>query len=647
MRWAILCGSSLALCGGLLAAAEITVDLNRPGAAISPYLYGQFIEHLGRCIRDGIWAEMLRDRKFLLEPGKSWETVKAEGAAFDVFHDTAGAYANDHAMALWLREAKGGKCGVRQGGLGLVAGREYVGFAILANVGAPAPAELRLAWGNGPDDGQSVLLSEVGRDYRKFPFRFKAGATTDAASLSVLLPRPAYVWLAGLSLMPADSVNGMRADTLALIKKMAPPITRWPGGNFVSGYRWKDAIGDRDRRPSRWERAWNDVEENDFGLDEFMAFCQSVNTEPYIAVNAGLGSVADAADEVEYANGSAQTRWGAERAKNGHPEPYRVVWWGIGNEMYGGWQLGNVPVERYALRHNAFVEALRARDPRIKAIAVGAPGGWNDKFLPACAAHMDLLSGHHYTQRNFRIPFSPEDAKKFEENFVAYSGHVANGVRGVIADFRRRIGRGRPEVDRIRLAVDEWGIVREWNPAPDATGVGAFEHYYCLGDAIAVARAMQELLRSADVVAMANWAQLVNVIGTIKTSRTAACLDPAVHVLALYRARLRGVLIPVAVAGNAPVDAVAAFDKESGTLSLGLINYSPNQDVELTVRFGAADAPQVAAGWRINGPSLGSTNLPGQPEAVTTTPLEAPLSLAKPLRLPAHSVTVLELRTNR
>ncbi len=634
--------------------ATITLDPAKPGPEIHPYIYGQFIEHLGRCIRDGIWAEKLRDRKFLLPPLRPWDpkkpekpaywtAVRPEGAEADVFHDTAGAYAGGHCMAVWVRDPKGGRCGIRQDDLGVVEGEEYVGRAVLAHAGAPGPVEVRLSWGAGEGDGRSVTLDGAGPAYRTFPFRFRAGATTDAASLLVSLSQPGYLWVGGLSLMPANHVRGMRADTLELIRRLDPPITRWPGGNFVSGYDWKDAIGDRDKRPPRWERAWNDVEDNDFGLDEFMAFCGEAKTEPYIAVNTGLGSVEGAADEVEYANGAVTTRWGAERAKNGRPEPYGVVWWGIGNEMYGGWQLGNVPVERYALRHNAFVRALRGRDPKIKVIAVGHPGKWNDVVLPACAANMDLVSGHHYTERKLRAPFTPEDLKKYEAKFLEYSGHVARGVRGLVGDFRRRQGKGNPEIDRIRLAVDEWGIVRDWNSAPDGPGIWYFEHYYPLGDALATARAVHELLRSADVVAMANWAQTVNVIGTIKTSRTRAAMDPAGHVLALYRAHLGGALAPMEAAGEAPVDAVAARDAKAGTISVGLVNYSPDKDVSVALRIGG-QAPPAAAGWRINGPSLGSINVPGRPEEVTTTSLGESVALDKPLVLPAHSVTVIKFK---
>jgi alpha-N-arabinofuranosidase len=625
------------------APAAVVVELAKPGPALSPLLYGQFIEHFGRCIRDGVWAEKLRDRKFLLEPGKSWDVVRPEGADFDAYPEAAGAWAGDHCLGLQVRDAKGSRCGVRQGGLGVVAGREYVGYAVLAQPGNPAPVEVRLSWGPGPQDGQSVTLSEVGPSSRKLPFRFRAGATTDNASLSLTLASPGTLWAAGLSLMPAENVNGLRADVLALIKQLAPPIVRWPGGNFVSGYRWRDGIGDRDRRPPRWERAWEAVEDNDFGMDEFLAFCREIGTEPYIAVNTGLGSVADAADEVEYANGLASTPGGAERARNGHTEPYRVAWWGIGNEMYGDWQLGHVSVERYAQRHNAFVRAMRERDPKIRVIGVGTPGKWNDVMLPVSAGSMDLLSAHHYTERKRKLPFSPEDAKAYAGGFVDYSGDVARGIARLVTDLRQRQGRGDAALDRLRLAVDEWGIVREWNPAPDGPGVGAYEHYYCLGDAIAVARGLHEILRSADAVTMANWAQTVSAIGAIKASRTAAVLDPAGHVLALYRAHMGGVLAPVRVEGASTVDAVASVDPARGALSLGLVNFSPDRAATVRVRLAGAKAGASGKAWRIDGPSLGAINVPSQPEAVTTLALPAPVGLGRPLTLPAHSITVLEV----
>src|SRR5439155_16401472 len=166
------------------------------------------------------------------------------------------------------------------------------------------------------------------------------------------------------------------------------------------------------------------------------------------------------------------------------------------------------------------------------------------------------------------------DAQKYEENFVAYSAKIADGVRGLVRDLRQRQAAGNPAIARVRLAVDEWGLVRDWNVAPDGPGLGPFEHYYALGDAITVGRGLHELVRSCDLVAMANWAQTVNVIGAIKTNRTAAVLDPVGHLLALYRACLNGHLVPLAPVGDAPVDAVAGWDAQAATLTIGLINYS-------------------------------------------------------------------------
>ncbi|HOX55430.1 MAG TPA: alpha-L-arabinofuranosidase C-terminal domain-containing protein [Candidatus Paceibacterota bacterium] len=621
--------------------AALSLDLGQAGPAISPYIYGQFIEHLGRCIHDGIWAEKLWDRKFLLALDKSpWQVVRPAGAEFDAFLDPAGAYAGDHCLALWRRGEGAGDCGIVQKDIGVMAGKEYVGYAVIAAVSGEPAVEATLSWGAGADNRQAVPLTRLDREYRRVPFRFKAGGTIESASFSLRVVKPGLVWIGCVSLMPADNVHGMRADVLALIQQLNAPITRWPGGNFVSGYNWKDAIGERDRRPPRWERAWNAVEDNDFGLDEFMRFCAEVRTEPYIAVNTGLGSVQDAADEVEYATGSSRSRWGAERARNGQRQPYDVTWWGIGNEMYGNWQLGNVPVERYALRHNAFVAAMKAKNPRIKVIAVGSPGRWNDMLLPLSAAHMDLLSGHHYTQRKFKAPLTPEDTAKYEADFPTYCGSVMSGVRGVVADYRQRLGAATPGLDRVRLAVDEWGIVRDWNPAPDSPGVGAFEHFYPLGDALASARALHELIRSADLVAMANWAQTVNVIGAIKAGRNHAVLDPVGHLLALYRAHVGGSLVPARLSAAVPVDAVAALDAKNGHLSLGLVNYSASEEVVLSLKTSAGTLPRTAQAWRINGPSLTAINVPGKPESVTTSTLPA-VDLGQPIRLPAHSITVL------
>lgn len=208
-----------------------------------------------------------------------------------------------------------------QGGIGLLKDKEYVDYAVLAAPAEPTGTQVHIAWGDGEGEGVRFPLAGLTATHKKFPFRFQAGATTDDAKISLTVGK-GLVWAACLSLMPADNVRGLRADTLDLLRQLNAPIYRWPGGNFVSGYNWKDGIGDRDRRPARWERAWNDVEDNDFGIDEFLDFCRELKTEPLIVVNTGLGGFDEAAREVEYVNGPAESRWGGERARNGQPEQH-------------------------------------------------------------------------------------------------------------------------------------------------------------------------------------------------------------------------------------------------------------------------------------------------------------------------------------
>lgn len=218
-------------------------------------------------------------------------------------------------------------------------------------------------------------------EFRKIPLSFTAGGDSDRGRLEVRAAGKGAVRIGTVSLMPADNVQGMRADTLALLRRLDSPIYRWPGGNFVSGYNWKDGIGDRDRRPPRKNPAWKGIEHNDVGLDEFLTLCRLLDTEPYIAVNTGLGEAASAVEELQYANGGKDTPMGALCAKHGHPEPYRVRWWGVGNEMYGNWQLGHMSLENYIAKHKRFAAAMRQADPTIKLVGVGETGPWSEGML--------------------------------------------------------------------------------------------------------------------------------------------------------------------------------------------------------------------------------------------------------------------------
>jgi alpha-L-arabinofuranosidase len=154
--------------------------------------------------------------------------------------------------------------------------------------------------------------------------------------------------------MPADNIDGWRQDVVDLLKQLDAPIYRWPGGNFVSGYNWQDGIGLRDKRPPRKNPAWKGVESNDVGSDETMQLMKLLHAEPYVALNIGLGGIQEAANEIQYFNGSVDTPMGKLRAENGHPKPYGVKYWAVGNEMYGDWQLGHMPLAEYVQNTTAW-----------------------------------------------------------------------------------------------------------------------------------------------------------------------------------------------------------------------------------------------------------------------------------------------------
>jgi alpha-N-arabinofuranosidase len=586
----------------------VTVDLTKRGEPISKYVYGQFIEHLGQCIYGGIWAEMLEDRKFYYPIGSEkspWKTPGPVGMTSDY------SFVGEHALVIPQRSA------IRQGGLGLVQGKRYLGYIWLRPMGKSSTVEVALRWAGDPNGVQVAGITAETDRYEKFPFEFTSGGDTTEGALELTVTGDSRSLVGTISLMPADNVEGMRADTLALLKELNSPIYRWPGGNFVSGYDWRDGIGERDRRPPRPNLAWDLLESNDFGIDEFMTLCRLLDTEPYIAVNSGFGDDHSAAKEVEYVNGSADTPMGRLRAANGHVEPYGVKWWGIGNEMYGDWQLGHMSLEHYSQKHNRFAAAMRKADPSIKIVAVGDAGAWSEGMLKSCADRMDLISEHFYCNRD-------------KEVLTEYVSMIRDNVRGKVAahrDYRKRLDSlaGKD----IRIAIDEWNY---WYGP----------RHYNMKDAMGIAAGLHEMFRNSDIVFMANYAQTVNVIGAIKTSKTAAAFDTTGLVLKLYRSRFGE--LPVVVSGaELPLDVAAALSGDGKVLTIGIVN--PTQG-ELELPLEVKGARLGAAGgrrWHLSDADPMAHNEPGKEPKVTIK--ETPLSQGVPdtLKAPALSVSLYEL----
>ncbi len=604
--------------GGVSSA--VTIDAGATGEPISRYIYGQFIEHMGRCIHDGIWSEMVDDRKFYYPvgaEGSPWRVV--DGAVVTMV--ARGAFVGEHTPQIRLSAAGGG---IAHGGLGLVKGKDYVGRILLAGDADAAPVRVSLVWGPGPANRQAVAIDGLTDDYAEMPLGFTAGGDTDDGQLEIVGSGPGAFRVGAVSVMPGDNVHGMRADTLEVLRALDSPIYRWPGGNFVSGYDWRDAIGDPDRRPPRKNPAWEGIEQNDFGLDEFMVLCRELGTEPLIVVNSGQGDATMAVELVAYANGGPDTPMGRLRAENGHPEPYCVTWWGVGNEMYGDWQLGHMPLADYVTKHNAFAKAMRAADPSIKLIAVGATGEWSEQMMTHCADHMDLISEHFYSERH-------PDLLAHVRQMAQDVQHKADAHR----DYRRRIPR-LAEKD-IRIALDEWNYPRQ---LPDVYGYHGTR--YTLRDALGVAAGLNAYVRNSDIMFMANFAQTVNVIGCVKTTKTAAGFSVVGLPLMLYRREFGAV--PVTVTGEpGPLDVAAAWRDDRKTLTIAVVNPT-HDDVSLGLELRGASLTGNGRVWRIMHESETAYNEPGKPPQVPITE-EVCRGVSDRLEAPAISISLYALET--
>ena len=565
----------------------LAIDAAKVGDPISKYIYGQFIEHLGRCIYDGIWAEMVADRKFFLPVGAKASPWKA---------------LNGKAVIMARKESYVGEQtpevppagGIGQGKMGLVKGKAYVGRIRLAGAG---PVRVSLVWGPGPKARQTVTIDKAGGDYAAATLRFTAGDATDDARLEIVNAGKTPVRVGCVSLMPADNVHGMRADVLALLKEMDATLYRWPGGNFVSGYDFRDGLGAVDRRPPRKNPAWEGLESNDFGLDEFMTFCRLVGAEPLIVVNSGAGDVTMALAELEYANGGPETPMGKRRAANGHAKPYGVTWWGIGNEMYGRWQIGHMPLAKYVVKHNAFAAAMRKADSRVKLVAVGLRGKWSETMLTGCAENMDLISEHFYLGQ--------------KSDLAAHVGQVRNAVRTIAnahRGYRKKLAslKGKD----IRIALDEWNYCYSWRPP---YVYGQLGHRCYLKDCLGTAAGLNELIRSQDIFFMANYSITVNVIGAVKTTKTAASLATTGLVLKMYRRHFGE--LPVTATAAPPLDAAAALTRDRKTLTIAVVNPTMKAlDIPLTLT--GVKLTGTGVRWDVSGTDPKAHNAPGKPPRV-------------------------------
>ncbi len=637
------------------APVAVTIDASVTSAPINEHIYGQFLEHGGPIVNHGLWAEMIDDRKFYgpildAEPPpptdpravwrgrtRSWIRI---GAADAVTLAQDDAYVGEHSPL--LRASGNGPVGFQQGGVALLKGKRYEGHIVVA--GEPsARARVSLIWGEGENAREDIVLPALSAAYTRHPLAFTSPVATNDARIEVTASGNGKVRIGVMSLMPTDNIEGFRAEAVAALKQIDAGVYRFPGGNFVSAHEWRNAIGPRDKRPPIYDPVWKAVQPNDVGTDEFLALCRLLDADPYITASAGFGDAWSAAQLVEYVNGDVSTPMGKLRAKNGHPEPYGVKLWGIGNEPWGDWQFGHMPIAQYVYKHNDFAKAMRKVDPSIVLVGGGAlpktmttakqaqrfgsslipeplsAADWTGGLLVHSLDYMDQLSEHFYAYADTRFDLEKGEQVPTEEPLIEIMRKPANHVRLSVEqyeDYLELVPALREK--RIPLNIDEWAL----------TGFPRNSYKVVLGNAWT----LHEMFRHSDVIHGAAYT-----FGTslLSATRNQAQLNPAGQVFKLYSRHFGK--IPVRVSGDRPqpapkypvggeqpkvnagsdtypLDVVAAWSEDRRQLTIAVINPTETEQRMQLLINGA----KLAGGTlrRLAHPDLNYVATPGQPSAV-------------------------------
>jgi len=674
----LLAGTALAATAPLAAEPlRVSIDARAVSEPVSRYQYGMFIEPIGTLVARTLWAEMLDDRKFyypILSAGKDApppQTVEGRpGAVLRKWRPIGG----DDAVSMDRQDpyvgtqsasvAVGGEPkGFSQSGLGVAKGKVYSGHLLLS--GDPgAKVQVALVWGDAPDARQIVTLPAPGAAWASVPFSFTPTADSLDARIEVTGTGSGRFRVGAITLMPADNIDGWRADTTAILRTLHSGMWRLPGGNFLSDWDWHGAIGPRDKRAPMFDYAWSAMQPNDFGMDEWMTLTRILDVDPYVTVNAGLGDANSAAEEVEYLNGPPTSEWGAKRAANGHPAPYGVKYWNIGNEPFGWWQIGKTTLEYYTMKHNDFAAAMRARDPSIVLLASGA---MPDQLHPRDVKENPSLE-------SIQHKFGTEEdwtgglfAKSYG-NFTGMTEHWYDRaeVRPNATPDEELIEWVRSPSNHVRMKADEWGIYEQRFPTikRDKIFLSIDEYGYFgppnLKLSLAYSMVLQEMLRHTDFLRMSAYTAGP---GTLDITPTAATLNATGVVFKLYGEHFGAGTIPIAVNGNAPqpapkfvvgyahpqvragsptypLDIIAGLSPDRRMLRIGIVNatFKP-QSFSLTLD--GIRTRGRGTQWLLAGKSLQAANKVGAAPGVTIEQKSVP-ALGRELQVPAISTVIFE-----
>ena len=431
---------------------------------------------------------------------------------------------------------------------------------------------------------------------------------------------------------PTADADGFRQDVLALTRELGVTVVRYPGGNFVSGYRWEDGIGPVADRPVRRDLAWRSLESNEVGIDEFMRWAGKAGVEVMYALNLGTRGVQEALDVHEYLNQPDRTRLAELRRANGVAEPYGIRLFCLGNEMDGPWQLGHKTAGEYGRLAVETARALRAADPDVELVVCGSSGSsmptfatWEAEVLEHAYDEVDAISAHAY--------YEPVDGDV--GSFLASAVDMDHVIDSVIAT-ADSVGARRKSSKRLNISFDEWNVwyLRRFMAERDTRSADwpfaprVIEDCYTVTDAVVVGNLLISLLRHSDRVTAACQAQLVNVIAPIRSEPGGPAWRQSIfHPFALTARHAQGQVLDLRV--DAPtmrtakhgevsvLDAVATYDAGAGRLAVFVVNRDPSQPVAFATDLRAFGGAEIVEATVLAGEDVFAANTMAEPARVT------------------------------
>jgi len=605
---------------------KILIKKNEVIGKLTKHMFGSNLEHIGDAIyRNGIWAELVDNRKFCGPDKLMWNNaLEHDHLDYGIIQPWKGFNASaqhvmyGHSNSEYIVE---GKEQISRYGSGkqsqqiTIRKKSLIKRGIKQNLKVIFPQEEHKfsIFIKGNNQYVYISIGEISfkikatknwTEYKK-KIIFKNFKSSKTLSISI---KDNEIFIANCSLMPINTIFGFRKDISKIIKEWKPSYIRWPGGNFLSGYDWINGIGDKNYRLPYYDYAWYQWEYNDVGTDEFMKWCNYIGSEPMITVNTGNGTPEEAANWIEYITGSLKSKYGKLRAKNGRKKPYNLKTIFIGNEMFGGWQIGHTDPITYAKKYDKFVKEIKKVNKNLRFIAVGACsdhfGHWNEIILKNIKEKIDELSVHYYSIRTEKDKIHPHYKSRYLPT-VAASTEVEIMLDRTIKEIKKYTKKN------ITIAFDEWNTYVEAHPSK-------FLENYNIADALYAASLLHACINRGNMITNTGIYHLINAMGNYRIDGKKIWKTPTTLVLELMNKFHKGDILYTKIkcekfkstklgkqpiyTKNKVIDAAVTLNNSKYCVSI--VNKSANKNIEIIF----SKFKKIIESYTVNGQSKTDLN---------------------------------------